>query len=106
MTYRLLKVIATAVLVSEDGDGHLIETLAEPVSVSSADWCEYPSRLLSQIAALTNGKETRMSETPTEPAPEPVEPDEPGEPSADTEGMGPAEAGELEESLPPPSEDG
>lgn len=96
MSYRLLKVIAQAVLVSEDDDGNLVETLAEPVAVTARNWPTYPQQLLAQIAGLTNGKvNTTMTDAPT-PDPEPVpvpadpEPAEPGEPEAtmDTEGMG------------------
>lgn len=56
MTYRLLKVVCQAVLVSEDGDGNLVEHATEPVPVPAAAWSSYPDRLAAQIAHLNNGK--------------------------------------------------
>lgn len=42
MTVRLLKVIVQPIFVSDDGE-HLSELVAQPVTVSAAEWPTYPA---------------------------------------------------------------
>ena len=49
MSYRLLKVMCQAVLISEDEDGNLIESTSQVTPVMAKDWLDYPKLLLSQI---------------------------------------------------------
>lgn len=53
MSYRLLKVVCQAVLVSEDDNGNLVEHVGQPVTVSAAEWPSYPTRLNAEIITLS-----------------------------------------------------
>lgn len=64
MSYRLLKVMCQAVLVSEDEDGNLVENPTEPEAVSAKDWPGYSERLLQKIQALNNSQNGQQQGEP------------------------------------------
>lgn len=51
MTLRLLKVVAHAYLVDDDGE-HLREIDSEPVTIAAADLAAYPALVAADIARL------------------------------------------------------
>lgn len=63
MTIRLLKVVAQAYLVDDDGE-NLREILADAVVIAPADLAAFPGQVFADIAAMNKAENSESEEAP------------------------------------------